>query len=217
MGSSGLQKLYEQVDECRFCRANKNLLQHVYGFGTLKPNLMLILVNPTYRNLSSDPEYRGARFPFIGVRQFWKVLAEGDLIDKEIASELPLRTEWTSKHTDQVKKELIRNRLFLTNIVKCCYNYSSYPANEVIKDSIKTLAEEIRIVRPQKIIAFSGLVYKTLTGKNIKLSDYWGDKNKESSAEVISGLNIITEPCYFPIGRGNPKKAAEIIRKFAQN
>lgn len=213
MRSRGLQRLYEKVDDCEFCKADGNPLQHIHGFGALNPDLMLVLVNPTYRNLSSDPEYKDVRFPFIGVRQFWKVLADGGLIDKDVAYELPLRKDWNGNHTEQVKRELIRNKLFLTNVVKCCYDHSAYPSDRVIKVQTKILAEEIKIVNPQKIVAFGGLVYKVLTGKSIKLSEYWsGEAGKE--LEVISGLSISVEPCYFPIGRGNPKKAAEIMKKF---
>lgn len=209
-----LQKLYREVDGCKFCKAERNTLQHIHGYGAMNPKLMLILINPTYRNLSSDPKYRGARFPFIGVRQFWKVLAEGGLMDRNVAFGLPTRGEWSNRHTEQIKKELIKNKLFLTNIVKCCYNHSTYPDKNVIKNQLKLLAEEIRIVKPKKIMAFGGLVYKTLTGKSIKLVDYWNGP-QEQVVEVISGLGISVMPCYFPIGRGNPRKAAEILRKFA--
>jgi uracil-DNA glycosylase family 4 len=175
---------------------------------------MLILVNPTYRNLSSNPEYRGARFPFIGVRQFWKVLADGGLIDKKVAYGLPLRKNWRDKHTELIKQELIRNKLFLTNIVKCCYGHSLYPDSKVIDSQLKFLAEEINIVNPKKIVAFGALVYKTLTGKNIKLAEYWNEWKIGNDSEIVFGLKISVMPCYFPIGRGNPKKAAEILRKF---
>lgn len=212
MESKELLTLYRKVDACTFCTADKNLLQHIHGFGALNPRLMLVLVNPTYRNISSDPAYLGARFPFLGVRQFWKVLAAGGLIDKNITDQLPLRKDWTQTHTEQIKGELVRNRLFLTNIVKCCYGHSAYPANGVVKDSMQTLAQEIRIVNPKKIVAFSGLVYKTLTGKDVKLSAYWTGKKRERSREIVSGLEIATEPCYFPVGRGNPAKAAQVLK-----
>ena len=213
MVSRKLQILYERVDGCKFCKTDKNLLQHIHGFGSLNPKLMLILVNPTYRNLSSSPEYKGARFPFIGVRQFWKVLADGGLIDKNIAYGLPLRKDWGNEYTKQIKRELIHNKLFLTNVVKCCYNHSVYPNSEVIKDQLKILAEEIRIIKPRKIIAFGGFVYKALIGKDIKLSEYWNCGKKENDFEIISGLSVLVQPCYFPVGRGNPRRAAEILRK----
>jgi len=214
MRNTKLQKLYRQVDKCRFCKTGRNKLQHIHGFGAMNPELMLILVNPTYRNLSSAPEYQGNRFPYIGVRQFWRVLADGGLIDRKVAFNLPSRAAWNSKYTKQIQNELAKNRLFLTNIVKCCYDHSLYPEDRVIKEQINMLAEEIKIVRPKMIVAFGELVYKTLTGKNIKLAGYWNDRKRKGDSEIISGLKIPIIPCYFPIGRGNPKKAAEIMRRF---
>lgn len=214
MRNAKLQKLYREVNRCKFCQLERNQLQHIHGYGVMNPKLMLILINPTYRNLSSDPGYRGDRFPFIGVRQFWKVLADGGLIDKKIAYGLPLRKDWHKEYTEQIKSELIRNKLFLTNIVKCCYDHSSYPDGKVVKDQIKILAEEVRIIKPKKIIAFGVLVYKTLTGKNIRMTDY-RNGSREKITEVVSGLSIPVMPCYFPIGRGNPRMASKILSKSA--
>ncbi len=214
MQNKNLKKLYKRVDKCRFCQAMGNKLQHIHGFGALGPRFMLVLVNPTYRNLSSEPEYKGPRFPFIGVRQFWRVLADGGLIDKKTAYNLPPRTEWEGRHTKLAQNELLRNKLFLTNVVKCCYPHGKYPKKEVVKDGLIKLAEEIKIVRPKAIIAFSIFVYKLLTGKNIKMSSL--DKGlPKAISEKISGLKIPVLPCYFPIGRGNPKKAIKILKKYA--
>lgn len=207
-----MQKLYTQADKCKFCKTEKNKLQHIHGYGVVNPRLMLVLINPTYRNLSSSPEYHGDRFPFIGVRQFWKVLADGGLVSKKVAYGLPPRADWTLRHTKQLQRELMRGKLFLTNAVKCCYSHSAYPDTKVIHHQMKLLAEEINIVKPKKIVAFGGLVYKTLTGKPLKLSECWSGKQTEE-AERISGLRVRVAPCYFPIGRGNPRKAAEILRR----
>ena len=214
MRNTELQKLYQKVDTCKFCKAERNRLQHIHGYGAMNPKLMLILINPTYRNLSSALEYQGDRFPFIGVRQFWRVLADGGLIDKKIVFNLPPRAEWNGEHTIQIKNELIGNKLFLTNIVKCCYDHSAYPDESVIESQLRLLAEEIKIVKPKMIVAFGALVYKTLTGKNIKLADYWNG-SREKAAEVISWLGIPITPCYFPIGRGKPRKAIEILSQLS--
>ncbi len=52
-----LEKLYKKVDECGFCKASRNKLQHIHGFGAMNPKLMLILINPTHRNISSAPDF----------------------------------------------------------------------------------------------------------------------------------------------------------------
>lgn len=213
MTNINLEKLYKKVDACRFCKAMDNKLQHIHGFGAMKPKLVLVLVNPTYRNLSSAPGYAGARFPFVGVRQFWRVLADGGLISKKAANALPPRSQWKAENTKAVQKELLRNKLFLTNIVKCCYPHGKYPKSEVAEEGLKQLGEELKIVKPEKIIAFSIFVYKFLTGKNIKMSSL-DNKLPESVPEIISGLQIPVLPCYFPIGRGSPKKAVKILKKI---
>lgn len=209
-----LEKLYKKADKCGFCRKSGNKLQHIHGFGAINPKLMLILINATHRNISSASDYCGCRFPFIGVRQFWKVLADGGLIDKKIAYNLPLRAEWGGEHTKLIQKELLKNKLFLTNIVKCCYGHSAYPDKEVVREQMEILGEEIKIIKPKRIIAFGALVFKTLTGNSIKLADYSVGVDFNKYQENISGLEIPVSSCYFPIGRGNPKKAAKML---AQN
>jgi len=210
--NSNLLKLYGEVDRCSFCAAEKNTLQHIHGFGAIKPELMLVLVNPTHRNLSSSPTYTGQRFPFIGVRQFWRVLGDAGLLDKKISNSLPLRKEWTTAHTRDVQHELLKNKLFLTNVVKCCYDHSAYPQPKVIQTHIEYLKKEIQLVAPKRIIAFSGMVFKTLTGETIKLGSYWTNAERKEYREILSGKSIPVIPCYFPIGRGNPKKAMFALR-----
>jgi hypothetical protein len=194
MGSRELEKLYRKVDRCSFCKIARNPLRHIHGFGAMRPKLMLVLVNPTYRNLSSAPDYKGLRFPFIGVRHFWRVLADGGLISKKVAYDLPLPVKWKKEDTEKIKRELVENKLFLTNVVKCCYNHSEYPQKQVVKSHLNLLEEEIGIVKPRRIVAFGGLVYKTLT-KSLKLE-----------------IPLIS--CYFPVGRGRPREAARILREI---
>ncbi len=171
------------------------------------------MINPTIKNISSHPEYRGVRFPFIGVRQFWRVLGKAGLINLELSEKLPLSKGWLELHTDLVKRELLENKLFITNSVKCCYNHGNYPNKKVIKEQLSFLEAEIKIVNPRKIIAFGGLVFKYLTGKSIVLSEYWDKEPLKEYPEIITGLKIPVIPAYFPVGKGNPSKA---IRTLSQ-
>lgn len=200
--------LYKKVDACDFCRQAKNPLQHIHGVGARKPRYMLVLINPTYKNISSAPGYGGPRFPFVGLRQFWNILGKAGLIQE---LELPSRSGWQDEHTQLIQKEIKRNRLFITNIVKCCYDHPDYPAREVIEHQKDILKEEIRIIQPRQIIAFGALTFKALTGLPIKLSEYWSERTQKFS-ENISGLDTSVIPCYFPIGRGSPQKATKALQ-----
>lgn len=207
-----LKNLYANVDTCSFCEAARNRLQHIHGVGTLHPRLMLVLINPTHRNISSHPAYSGPRFPFIGVRQFWRVLANGNLIEREVAYGLPTQSEWQPIHTDRISKELIGQRLFVTNLVKCCYNHSEYPQEEIIAAHRELLGMEIKIVKPERIVTFGALVFTALTGERIHLTRYWQSRQKYLYRERISGLHTRIVPCFFPIGRGSPRQATRILR-----
>mgnify|MGYP001560785031 CR=1 FL=1 len=207
-----LSDLYRKVDRCNFCRLSKNILRHIHGSGARRPKFLLLFVNPTYRNISSRAGYRGPRFPFIGVRQLWQILAAGGLINKSVALNLPNAKNWSAEHTLKIQRGLLNNRLYLTNIVKCCLPHGNYPEIGLIKANLRHLRPELRIVRPKLILAFGGLVFKTLTGKNIKLKEYWSGRDKtekETYREIISGLNFPVIPVYFPVGRGNPRLAIQ--------
>lgn len=213
MENEDLKRLYEEVDKCWLCEKDGNNLRHILGFGKEQPDVMLILVNPTYRNLSAHREYYGPRFPFIGVRQFWRVLAEAGLISRGVAHNLPTSSYWRDQDTWAIQSELMQNSLFVTNIVKCCYSHSKYPIQSVIDMHLEYLSREIQIVKPKQIVAFGGIVFKVLTGYSIVLSEYWKDSSKRDPyKEKVSGLGIPVIPCYFPVGRGSPKKAALILR-----
>jgi uracil-DNA glycosylase len=210
-----LKNLYQQIDHCQFCQSSQNPLQHIHGFGVASPKFMLILINPTHRNLSAGQNYQGARFPFVGVQQFWQVLAKGGLISQKIADQLPKRSDWQIPHTKMLQQELLKQELFITNVVKCCYDHSYYPAKEVINKQLNFLRQEIQIVKPAQILAFGTLVFKILTGRSIILKEFWKNSViQKVDREIISGLNIATMPVYFPVGRGNPVKAIKILQRI---
>ena len=82
---NSLGALNKIFDECPRCASEANSLQHVYGGGaTRNPRYCFILINPTHLNISTRPGYRGPRFPFIGVRQFWRILHRAGLLGEEV-------------------------------------------------------------------------------------------------------------------------------------
>jgi len=149
----------------------------------------------------------------LGTRQFWRVLADGGLISKKTAYNLPLPLRWRGIHTAQIQKELIRNKLFLTDIVKCCYGHSRNPDKKIIQAHQPYLIQEIKILKPKKIVAFGRLVTNILTGENIHLAEYWSNsRSRFKLRETLSGFDFPVVPVYFPTGRGNPNKAARLLR-----
>jgi hypothetical protein len=80
-----LIELWKEVDNCKECKFSKNRLQHILGGGKeLNPKIMFIFINPTHRNITSKPEYKGPRFPFIGTTDLLKMFADAGLLEDDL-------------------------------------------------------------------------------------------------------------------------------------
>ena len=216
--------VFRKFDECQTCQRNKNPLQHILGVGkTQRPKLALVLINPTYRNLSSKPTWRSYRFPFIGVRHFWKVLSKADIVSENLLREI-YENIWSKEVLKKIIKELEAKGVYLTNLIKCAANNPAYPAKDLIHNQMTLFIEEMNAVRPQRIITFGLLPFEVLTGRSIRLSDYFsrlieGERGRDEAFDPSLPLNFETKiyPCYFPAGRGNPKRATEMLRYYLKN
>ena len=211
-----LTEINERFDSCRRCASERNPLRHVFGGGaTEKPQYCFVLINPTYRNLSADPAYEGPRFPFIGVRAFWRVLNRGGFLSDDILRIVD-RRPWTQETTRAVLAELKRQSIYLTNLVKCAQPHANVPGREVFREDMPLFTREMVVVDPARIVAFGQLTVRVLTGLNLRLGDYYKSVRSNGlgwglhfSAGVSHTIPVF--PNFFPIGRGQPRLSAEIL------
>lgn len=220
--SPNLQTIFKNFDNCVVCRKNKNPLSHILGAGKDKnPDFLFLFINPTHLNISSHPNYPGKfRFPFLGVARFWRFLAEAGFFSQDLAKEI-IQKQWKTNWEIKIQKELKRQKIYLTNLVKCTFFHPNPPPKKTISRQLFLLKQEIKIVNPKHIIAFGKLPFKVLTNKNILLRDYLKrikfQKPPYFLSQEIFNKRYIVFPCYFPVGRGNPKKAVfvlKMIKKF---
>lgn len=213
-----LGNLNRRIDACPFCAAKGNRLQHILGGGAFdKPDYFFVLINPTYRNITSNPDHRGIRIPFMGVSNFWRVLVESGYLPKDLYRTTEKKC-WEAGDIETVAAALKEARLYLTNLVKCCGADASLPNKERIKHQAGFLMEEVRIVEPKLIITFGLLPFQMLTGKMIKLSDHldrarWGSLDLYKSIP-IGGSSYEVFPTFFPVGRGRPKGSVELLKRL---
>jgi len=209
-----LQRLYKEFD--KKYKNNKNRLRPILGGGKFHhPKFLFLFINPTHLNISSSEEYKGKRrYPFIGVRYFWRLLSQAGFIDKTIIDDI-YKNGWQLKDEMRIEKSLSKHGAYITNLVKTTQKGPENPSKSVIQDSFILLEKEIKIVNPKYIIAFGRLVFKALTNKEIKLQRCLNDikirEYKPYKSKQIAGKEYNVLPCYFPIGRGNPKKALRIL------
>lgn len=212
-----LDELWRVVESIHETHFPENRLKPILGNGkTSKPKFMFVFINPTARNSSSNPDWKGPRFPFIGTKPVWRIFHRAGLFDEELMKYIERHPRWSLEFTNNVKDFLISKSFYFTNIVKWTGNDAALPDSTKIRLFFPILRKEIELVKPKNIVTFGLIPFERLTGKKIKLGEYYEQSmvSKRISPFVlkIGKHPTLVFPCYFPVGRGNPKRAVELLR-----
>ncbi len=212
-----LSDVWKEIDSCSSCEIEGNKLQHILGAGKTKnPNLMIVFINPTSRNISSRKGWEGLRFPFIGRKRPWDIFEKAGWIDKNLLQEINTNeNNWSYRFTQKVLDYLEERKLYLTNIVKCAGSDARLPTISKIKSQLHLFQRELELVNPKVIVSFGLLPTKALLKEDIKMSELYRETIKSGRPRIyeaeINRKKYKVFPCYYPIGRGNPKKALEML------
>src|SRR3989338_243315 len=113
-----LDALWEETIKINNLYFKKNGLMPIFGGGKIyKPKIMFVFINPTHKNTSSDHDWTGPRFPFIGTKQVWRVFYKSGLFDSSLLKIIE-NGDWTENFANDVLKFLQIKSFYLTNIVK---------------------------------------------------------------------------------------------------
>jgi hypothetical protein len=211
-----LKKMFRKFDRCPRCRRDANPLRHILGGGKFsRPRFLFLFINPTHQNISCRAEYPGnRRFPFIGVRHFYRILSRAGFVDQAVIDRI--YTEgWQLADERRVEKSLADHGVYITNLVKCTQPHSFYPEKTAIRQDLPLLLQEIAAVDPRYIVTFGQMPFRALTGRDIRLKEQLEDvqagKYRPLRCPDIGGRARDILPCYFPVGRGNQRKALEML------
>ena len=94
-------------------------LTSIYNGGcTNNPDICFVFMNPTGRNIASDPNWKGRRSPWIGTKNIWKLFYRIGLLDERIYEEIQKRKpqEWDEKFADSVYADVEQHKYFITNL-----------------------------------------------------------------------------------------------------
>ncbi len=213
-----LEKLWNLVEEINLKNFGDNGLCPIFGNGkTEQPEFMFIFINPTHVNISSRKEWNGPRYPFIGTKAIWRIFDRAGLFDSKLMSTIEKTREWPVELAYKVLKHLDRKSFYFTNIVKWTGEDATLPDSRKTTLFLPILKKEIEIVRPKNIVTFGLIPFQKLVGEKIKLKEYYQKtivKQFATPFEYKIDNNVKTRvfPCYFPIGRGEPKKAVEMLK-----
>lgn len=212
-----LEHLWTLVDNVNKKHFPENNLAPILGNGkTNNPKIMFIFINPTHANSSSRKEWSGPRYPFIGTKAVWRVFHRAGLFNDELMHEIERSKEWSLEFTNQVLAFLKQQSFYFTNIVKWTGDDATLPNAEKIKLFLPILEQEIAIVKPEYVVTFGLIPFENITERKITLGEYYETAMKQQRLQPFKktfgthSTKII--PCYFPIGRGNPKRAVDMLK-----
>lgn len=215
---NNLSELWEHVNKITKKSFPDNDLMPILGGGQeIDPKFMVVFINPTARNISSDKNWQGPRFPFIGRKRPWIEFHKIGWINDGLIKEIKNNTNWSVEFTHKILDVLKENGLYLTNIVKNTGKNADLPRADQINLYLPIFKKEVELVNPEYIIAFGLIPINALLKEKIKLSEYF-EQVKQTNELLFYNLTINSRtfkviPCYYPIGRGNPEKAIEILLK----
>lgn len=207
-----LDDLNREYDKLQLKFGAKNLKSIYNGGCDFKPSLFFVFMNPTARNIASAPEWSGIRAPWIGTKQIWDLFYLIDKFNNTLHDKIKKMkaSEWTPDFALSVYDEIHRNRIFISNFAKCTQDDARKVSDQVYKEYLPLLFEEIRLVKPCKIVLFGNQVSSLFLGRSIAVSQ----NRKKMYLKTFDNIDIPCYPVYYPVGNGrmNIDKAVEDLK-----
>lgn len=213
-----LTQLFPEIDRLHAKYGDPSLTP-IYGAGCIdQPELCLMFMVPTARNVSADPSWHGLRAPWIGTKHVWKLLHRlGLWSDDLLLAELDQRRpeEWEIEIAAAVYGHINARGMYVTNLAKCTQPDARHLPLTVYKDFRDQTLRELAMLKPKKVIAFGNQVSSALLDKPISVSHYLQDEHESID---VDGQLLTVYPCYYPVGQGarNISKAEIRIREILE-
>ena len=213
-----LNHLKKDVDKLQRLHGNPKL-NAIYGAGCVRnPKILFLFMNPTARNISSFPDWKGLRAPWIGTKNIWKLLNSLKILNDQLFEVIQDGSGdiWTYSFAFAVYDELNKKSVYITNLAKCTQDDARGLKDKIFREYLVNTLEEIYEINPSKIISFGNQVSSILLNKKVQVSDYQG--NKKETLELKDKIFNIY-PVYYPIGQGmrNINKAINRINSVIRS
>ena len=185
-------------------------MQQIYGDKLLKsinfggcdknPDICFVFMNPTSKNIASNPSWNGIRAPWIGTKNIWDLFVATNLFDIDIYNEIKSKkpNEWDKEFAEKVYNEVKRNKMFITNLGKCTQIDARPIQNSVYEKYLILLEKEIEIINPKVIVLFGNQVSTVFLKQKISVSQC----RKKEFTKIINGKEYKCYPIFYPVGNG---------------
>lgn len=185
----------------------------VYGYGcNNNPRLALVFMNPTKKNIATDPNWKGIRAQWLGTKPIWNFLEKCGLFSSKLNQEIKDKKpkDWTPSFCEKVYEEVEKKKLWITNLAKCTQDDARPLKDEIFLAYKELLKKELNKIKPKTIIFFGNQVSSIMLEEEISVSNV---RLKEYDLS-IDDCDFEAYAVFYPVGNGrfNQPKAIEDIR-----
>jgi len=211
-----LNNLFPLFDQLHL-QHGASTLNAIYGAGKIEnPKVLLVFMNPTAKNISAGKDWKGLKAPWLGTKHVWRLLSPlGLLTNKDLINQTQIikPDEWTLEFAEQLYTSVASDSVYITNIAKCTQEDARPLPNNLFKEYLPSMLEEIYLTNPEYIFCFGNQVSSILLSKPISVSQF---TNNEFAELIIKDKTFKVYPTYYPVGQGmrNMGKAINKIEKI---
>lgn len=202
-------------------------LQKIYGDPSLhsiynggyeeNPDICFVFMNPTGKNIASNPKWQGPHHPWLGTKNIWDLFVAVNLLDEEIYQKIKSikGSEWTPEFCNEVYDNVKKHKIFITNLGKCTQIDARPLKNNYFLDYLPLLEKEIKIIKPKIVVLFGNQVSSIFLNQKISVSE----SRKKYYEKKIGKESYKCFPIFYPVGNGrfNIDKSIEDIKYIIDN
>ena len=167
-----LEDLNNEYDRLQLEYGAKELKSIYNGGCTKNPDICFVFMNPTGRNIASNPNWKGRRSPWIGTKNIWDLFYKLNLMDEQVYKKIKelKGNDWTEEFAEKVYDDVKKHKYFITNLGKCTQVDARVLPNNVFEEYLELLKKEIDIIKPKVVILFGNQVSSIVLNKKISVS-----------------------------------------------
>lgn len=206
-----LNQLKKNIDDLQLLFGDKSL-KSIYGAGCIKnPRVMFIFMNPTAKNVAAFEGWDGLRAPWLGTKNVWQIFYALEIIPFDYFQKIQGMKigAWDANFSLDIYKEITRKKAYITNLAKCTQVDARPLKNNVFKNYLEIMEQEILMINPKNVITFGNQVSSIILGKSVSVGQYSG--NKKEVLKIL-GKSFNVYPTHYPVGQGRRNMPTAIKR-----
>ena len=167
-----LEIINKEYDKLQNIYGDKEL-DAIYNGGCINnPDVCFVFMNPTKRNIAASKNWHGLKSPWIGTKNVWNLFFDLKFIDKKTYQKIKSikGDAWTEEFAEEVYKDIIKNKVYITNLAKCTQIDARALKDEVFLNYLELFEKEIEMVNPKVIILFGNQVSSIFLKEKISVS-----------------------------------------------